>query len=102
MEGHRERLGALVAPIPTAFATLVLASMLVALRNPIRHSHASWLPMSPLCSHRHCSRHWIMPAASASGGVAAALAELALLCHVENAKRSILAWLPSPSECNSR
>ena len=31
MRGHRERLGALVAPISTSFATLVLASMLVAL-----------------------------------------------------------------------
>jgi len=30
MRGHRERLDALVAPIPTPFATLVLASMLVA------------------------------------------------------------------------
>jgi len=35
MMGHRERLGALVAPIPKPFATLVLDSMLVALRNPI-------------------------------------------------------------------
>ena len=41
-------------------------------------------------------------AASATGGVAAALAESALLCHVEHAKRSILAWLPSSSDCNSR
>jgi len=40
-------------------------------------------------------------AASATGGVAAALAESALLCHVEHAERSILAWLPSPSDCNS-
>jgi len=31
MRGHRERLDALVAPIPTPFATLVLASLLVAL-----------------------------------------------------------------------
>jgi len=31
MRGHRERLDALVARIPTPFATLVLASMLVAL-----------------------------------------------------------------------
>jgi len=31
MKGHRQRLDALVAPIPTPFATLVLASMLVAL-----------------------------------------------------------------------
>ena len=30
-------------------------------------------------------------AASATGGVSAALAELALLCHVEHAERSILA-----------
>ena len=30
-EGHRERLDALVAPISTPFASLVLASMLVAL-----------------------------------------------------------------------
>jgi len=29
--GHRERLDALVAPIPSPFARLVLASMLVAL-----------------------------------------------------------------------
>jgi len=42
-------------------ANLVLASMLVALWKPIWHSRASWLPMSPLCSHWHCSRHWIMP-----------------------------------------
>jgi len=41
-------------------------------------------------------------AASATGGVAAALAESALLCHAEHAKRSILAWLFSPFECNSR
>jgi len=33
--GNRERLDALVAPIPTPFATLVLASMLIALLNPI-------------------------------------------------------------------
>jgi len=31
MRGHRERFDALVAPIPTPFATRVLASMLVAL-----------------------------------------------------------------------
>ena len=31
MRGHRERLDALVAPILTPFATLVLASLLVAL-----------------------------------------------------------------------
>ena len=46
-------------------------------------------------------------AASVTGGVAAALAELVLLCHVEHAlddavERSILAWLLSPSDCNSR
>jgi len=40
--------------------------------------------------------------ASATGGVAAALAHSALLCHVVHAERSILAWLPSPSDCNSR
>ena len=33
--GNRERLDALVAPIPKPFATLVLASMLIALLNPI-------------------------------------------------------------------
>ena len=31
MRGHRESLDALITPIPTQFATLVLASMLVAL-----------------------------------------------------------------------
>jgi len=31
MRGHHERFDALVAPIPTPFATLVLASRLVAL-----------------------------------------------------------------------
>jgi len=35
MRGYRERLDALVALIPTPFATLVLASMLVALSKPI-------------------------------------------------------------------
>jgi len=35
MRGHRERLDALVAPIPTPFATLMLSAMLVALQNPI-------------------------------------------------------------------
>ena len=40
MRGHRERLDALVAPIPTPFATHVPASM------PVKHSHASSLPMS--------------------------------------------------------
>ena len=34
MGGHCERLDALIAPIPTPFATLVLASMLVALWTP--------------------------------------------------------------------
>jgi len=53
MRGHRERFDALVAPIPTLFATRVFASMLVALSvKTIGHSHASWLPMSPLCSHQ--------------------------------------------------
>jgi len=44
--------------------------------------------MSPLCSHQHCSRQWTVEetAASATGGVAAALAESALLCHVEHAE----------------
>ena len=41
-------------------------------------------------------------AASATERVAAALAKSALLCHAEHAKRSILAWLPSPSDRNSR
>jgi len=41
-------------------------------------------------------------AASATGGVAAALAESALLCHVEHAERSIHAWLTSPSDCKLR
>jgi len=31
MRGHRERLDALVVPIPTPFASLVPASMLIAL-----------------------------------------------------------------------
>ena len=39
---------------------------------------------------------------SATGGVVVVFAESVLLCHVEPAKRSILAWLPSPSGCNSR
>jgi len=38
-------------------------------------------------------------AAAATGGVAAALAGSALLCHVEHA---ILAWLPCPSDRNTR
>ena len=33
-------------------------------------------------------------AASVTGGVAAALAESAVLCHAEHAERSILIWLP--------
>ena len=36
MRGHRERLDAWVAPTPTLFATLALASMLVALQMPLR------------------------------------------------------------------
>ena len=45
MRGHRERLDALVALIPTPFATLVPALMLVALWKLVWHSRASWLPM---------------------------------------------------------
>jgi len=41
-------------------------------------------------------------AASATGGAAAALAESAVLCHVEHAQRSILACLPNPSDRNLR
>jgi len=42
-------------------------------------------------------------AAYKTGGMAAALAKSALLSQVEHVKkrRSILAWLPSPSDCNS-
>jgi len=46
---------ALVAPIPTPFATLVPASMLNFLLTLSGHSHASWLPMSPLYSRQHWS-----------------------------------------------
>ena len=38
MRGHRERLDAVFAPIPTPFATLVLTSMLVALVNTTKRS----------------------------------------------------------------
>jgi len=39
---------------------------------------------------------------SGTGGVSTALVELVLLFHVEHEKRSILAWLPSPSDFNSQ